>query len=41
MKGTEISEHFVSVSYHYRNTTKCVGLVQSGPHHMVNAIVVV
>ena len=23
----------VSVSYHYKNQTMCVGLVQSGPHH--------
>ena len=22
------------VSYHYKNPTKCVGLVQSGPHHL-------
>jgi len=23
----------VSVSWHYKNPIKCVGLVQSGPHH--------
>jgi hypothetical protein len=27
------SRTVVSVSYHYKNPTKCAGLVQSGPHH--------
>jgi hypothetical protein len=26
---------FVSVSYHYKNPTLRVGLVQSGPHHLI------
>jgi hypothetical protein len=28
-----LSADVVSVSYHYKNPTQCVGLVQSGSHH--------
>ena len=31
--NTIVGVMVVSVSQHYKNPTKCVGLVQSGPHH--------